>query len=81
MTETLFKEVGYSRLGLVNEIEMGDIGLPGIQRSFVWISNIKERDLHALPPGWGKMEYHEFIDARRKLMAKVIRSGFDKLCE
>lgn len=44
MTETLFKEVGYSLSGLINEIEMGDIGLPDIQRPFVW-TNAKVRDL------------------------------------
>ena len=44
MTETLFKEVGYSLSGLITEIEMGDIGLPDIQRPFVW-TNAKVRDL------------------------------------
>ncbi|MDD3022139.1 MAG: hypothetical protein PHX61_14345, partial [Alphaproteobacteria bacterium] len=36
---------------------------------------------HALPPGWENMEYHEFLDVRRKLIAKVIRNGFEKLGE
>jgi len=34
---------------------------------------------HALPEDWEKMEYDEFIEKRRKLMAKVIRDGYDKL--
>lgn len=44
MTETLFKEVRYTLGGLVNGISMGQIGLPDIQRPFVW-SNAKVRDL------------------------------------
>ena len=44
MSETLFKEVRYTLGGLVNEIGMGQIGLPDIQRPFVW-SNAKVRDL------------------------------------
>ena len=44
MTDTLFKEVRYTLGGLVNGIGMGQIGLPDIQRPFVW-SNAKVRDL------------------------------------
>jgi hypothetical protein len=39
----------------------------------------KMRRLHALPMGWEKMEYPVFLTERRKLMAKVIREGFEKL--
>ena len=34
---------------------------------------------HALPEGWAKMPYDKFLDIRRKLMAGVIRAGYDKL--
>jgi len=44
MSTTLFKEVGYSLSKLINDIEMGEIGLPDIQRPFVW-KNAKVRDL------------------------------------
>lgn len=44
MSETLFKEVRYTLGGLVNGINMGQIGLPDIQRPFVW-TNAKVRDL------------------------------------
>ena len=44
MSETLFKEVRYTLGGLVNRISMGQIGLPDIQRPFVW-SNAKVRAL------------------------------------
>ena len=34
---------------------------------------------HALPEEWEKMDYHEFLKERQKLMAQVIRDGFKKL--
>jgi len=37
MKATLFKEVGYSLPKLIQDIDMGEIGLPNIQRHFVWI--------------------------------------------
>jgi hypothetical protein len=44
MTNTLFKEVSYSLSKLIQDIEMGELGLPDIQRPFVW-PNTKVRDL------------------------------------
>ena len=44
MSTTLFKEVSYSLAVLVGNIQMGSIGLPDIQRPFVW-KNAKVRDL------------------------------------
>lgn len=44
MKQTLFKEVGYSLSKLIQDIEMGEIGLPDIQRPFVWTPK-KVRDL------------------------------------
>ncbi len=44
MGTTVFKEVNYSLSGLLEYIELGEIGLPDIQRPFVW-SNAKVRDL------------------------------------
>lgn len=34
---------------------------------------------HALPEGWQEMSYQEFLVARRPLIAKVIRQGYEKL--
>ncbi len=42
--KTCFKKVDYDLTGLLHYIEIGDIGLPDIQRPFVW-SNAKVRDL------------------------------------
>ena len=44
MKPTLFKEVSYSLSKLIQDIEMGEIGLPDIQRPFVWTPS-KVRDL------------------------------------
>ena len=34
---------------------------------------------HALPDGWERMEYDDFLEARRRLMARVTREGFERL--
>lgn len=44
MNPTLFKEVSYSLSKLIEDIELGEIGLPDIQRPFVW-NRSKVRDL------------------------------------
>lgn len=44
MAITLFKEVNYSLSKLIQDIDMGEIGLPDIQRPFVW-KKAKVRDL------------------------------------
>ena len=44
MSDTTFAQVTFNLGGLVNNIAMGQIGLPDIQRPFVW-PNVKVRDL------------------------------------
>lgn len=41
----------------------------------------KMRHWHALPVNWEKMEYSDFLEARRKLMAQIIREGFEHIAE
>ena len=36
---------------------------------------------HALPVGWEQLEYSTFVERRRQLIAKVVRSGFSRLWE
>jgi hypothetical protein len=36
-------------------------------------------ELHALPDNWHNMTYADFLDARRKRMAAIIRRGFESL--
>ncbi len=44
MSDTVFKQVNYDLNSLIKFIELGEIGLPDIQRPFVW-KNAKVRDL------------------------------------
>ena len=44
MSNTLFTKVDYSLDNLISYIEIGDIGLPDLQRPFVWTDN-KVREL------------------------------------
>jgi len=44
MATTVFTEVRHSLLSLIEQISLGEIGLPDIQRPFVW-KNTKVRDL------------------------------------
>jgi hypothetical protein len=48
--KTCFKKVDYDLSGLLHYIDIGDIGLPDIQRPFVW-SNAKVRDF-SLDVSW-----------------------------
>jgi hypothetical protein len=53
--------------------------LPGIQKRFdpaIWTSMTA---LHALPTEWEHMEYQVFLAERRKLIAGIIRKGFETL--
>ncbi len=55
--------------------------LPEIRGRFEGQSDLWNRMLadHALPEEWHEMSYFAFLEARRKLMAGVIRRGFDGL--
>ncbi|WP_372922347.1 DUF262 domain-containing protein [Roseovarius sp.] len=56
-----------------------DVYVPEIARRFGeddWRAMQKH---HALPEGWATMRYEEFLDARRQLMAGVIRLGYEQL--
>lgn len=39
----------------------------------------RQRSWHALPDGWHLMAYDDFLVARRRLMAKVVRAGYERL--
>ncbi len=40
---------------------------------------ITMEDENALPHGWENMSYEDFLEARRKLMARIIKQGFESL--
>ena len=88
---TLFKEVGYSLSKLIQDIEMGEIGLPELQRPFVW-PNSKVRDLFdsmykGFPVGYllfwvnGFSEVHRQIgtDTKQKVPRLLIVDGQQRL--
>jgi hypothetical protein len=71
MSETLFKEVRYDLGSLISFIELGQIGLPDIQRPFVW-KNTKVRDLfdsmyRGYPVGYLLFWQNAYDDATRAI--------------
>ena len=91
MSTTIFKKVDYELRGLVNDIALGRIGLPDIQRPFVW-KNVKVRDLFdsmykGFPVGYlllwenGSAEGHRAIgaDAKQVPPQLVIVDGQQRL--
>jgi hypothetical protein len=81
--KTCFKLVEYDLAGLFHYIGIGDDPpskyVPAIRARF---GDSKWRAMHellALPGGWEQMDYLSFLEARRKLMAAIIRRGFDTL--
>lgn len=52
---------------------------PIYRERFKYKELAKMMEWHGLPDGWENMEYVEFLAKRRKLIAKVIRQGFDEL--
>jgi len=72
---TLFKEVGYVLSLLIQNIEMGEIGLPEIQRPFVW-PNSKVRDLfdsmyRGFPIGYLLFWVNGFTEVHRQIGTNV----------
>jgi hypothetical protein len=91
MSATLFKEVSYSLAKLIQDIEFGEIGLPEIQRPFVW-ANTKVRDLFdsmykGFPVGYllfwanGMENGHRQIgtDSKQKIPRLLIVDGQQRL--
>lgn len=71
MSETIFKQVNYDLNSLVKDIELGVIGLPDIQRPFVW-KNAKVRDLFdsmykGYPVGYLLFWQNNFADDTRTI--------------
>lgn len=41
----------------------------------------RQRYWHAIPEGWTELGYEDFLDARRRLIAAVVRDGYAKLTD
>src|SRR5512137_2391350 len=89
--KTCFKRVDYDLAGLLHYLDIGDIGLPDIQRTFVW-KNTKVRDLfdsmyRGFPVGcllfWvnGASDAHRQIgdDGKQKVCRLLIVDGQQRL--
>jgi len=55
--------------------------LPEIRKRYVgkeqeWVKMLAD---HALPEDWEQLNYHSFLEKRRKLMAAIIKRGFESL--
>jgi hypothetical protein len=71
MSETVFTKVDYDLGSLVKYVSLGEIGLPDIQRPFVW-KNAKVRDLFdsmykGYPVGYLLFWQNVFIDSTRAI--------------
>ena len=88
MEATLFKQVGYSLSKLIEDIDIGEIGLPDIQRPFVW-TPAKVRDLFdSMYIGFPvDPTHHERLDplvhsgARLRLWARAEETGSGSVSE
>ena len=71
MSNTLFTKVDYTLSSLTDDIANGRLGLPDIQRPFVW-KNVKVRDLfdsmyRGCPPSQtGSVRWVRWIDRERR---------------
>lgn len=65
MADVLFTKVDYTLKKLLEDIDLGEIGLPNIQRPFVW-SRAKVRDLlNSIYPRDYPIGYFLFWQTRR----------------
>lgn len=53
--------------------------VPKVSERFMAADWGRMHDLHALPTDWQQMQYGEFLDERRRLMAGIVRRGFESL--
>jgi len=77
------QQANYALLEWPDNLDIGD------SPPFEYVPKIRQRfkesdwklmhELHALPEGWEYMPYEVFLAERRKLMAAIIRRGFEAL--
>lgn len=73
----------YALLEWPDNIDISDdpppIYVPQIRPRFSESEWARMHELHALPDSWECMAYDDFLVARRKLMADIVRRGFETL--
>jgi hypothetical protein len=55
--------------------------LPAMKARFSLVELERMYRLHALPPNWEHLDYREFLEKRRELMAQVIAEGYATLAD
>ena len=55
--------------------------LPDLKSRFISPELARMYRYHALPQNWERMEYQQFLERRRELMAEIIHEGYQKLAE
>ncbi|MGQ0669709.1 MAG: hypothetical protein ACT4PO_08580 [Actinomycetota bacterium] len=85
------KSIGFTRTRDINQIanfallewpdnaDISDQAPSQYFRRYAHRLTDEDRYWHALPEGWHDMDYQEFLEARRRLMARVVRDGFERL--
>lgn len=73
----------YALLEWPDNIDISDapplVYVPKIKPRFTADEWQRMHDLHALPDEWQTMAYLDFLGARRKLMANIVRRGYETL--
>lgn len=73
----------YALLEWPENIDISDdapsVYVPEVRKRFDDATWTTMHELHALPLGWENMSYDAFLNERRKLMADIIRRGFETL--
>ena len=74
----------YAYIEWPDNIDISDdppsIYYPKMVSLFVTSERIEElKTVHALPEKWYELDYRDFLIQRRKLMADVIKRGYDQL--
>jgi hypothetical protein len=73
----------YALLEWPDNIEISDAPpdeyVPELQRRFSAADWRTMHEAHALPENWQQLEYPEFLETRRQLIASIIRRGFESL--
>jgi hypothetical protein len=82
-TRLVNQAANFAHIEWPDNAQVSDTGpqeyVPEIRSKFGTTQWAEMTMLHALPPDWERMAYVDFLKARRKLMAKVIKRGYDAL--
>lgn len=71
----------YTYMERTDNIRIGDQSpkeyVPRLKQRFDTGELERMASLHALPANWEEMEYQDFLESRRELMAAIVKKGYD----